>query len=53
TSVKGIGKQTAIYLLIISRGFTKIKTARKCSCFGGMAPFEHSSGSSIKGRTKI
>lgn len=53
TSVKGIGKQTAIYLLIITKGFTKIKTARQCSCFGGMAPFEYISGSSIKGRTKI
>ncbi len=53
TSVKGIGKQTAIYLLIITRGFTKIKTARKCSCFGGIAPFEFSSGTSIKGRTKL
>lgn len=53
TSVKGIGKQTAIYLLIISRGFTKIKTARKCSCYSGTAPFEYSSGTSIKGRTKI
>jgi len=53
TSVKGIGKQTAIYLLIITRGFTKIKTARKCSCFGGMAPFEYSSGTSVKGRTKV
>ncbi len=53
TSVKGIGKQTAIYLLIISRGFTKIKDSKKCSCFGGMAPFEFSSGSSVKGRTKI
>ena len=53
SSVKGIGKQTAIYLLIISRGFTKIKTARKCSCYSGTAPFEYSSGTSIKGRTKI
>lgn len=53
TSVKGIGKQIAIYLLVTSRGFTKIKTSRKCSCFGGMAPFEYSSGSSIRGRTKI
>jgi hypothetical protein len=38
SSVKGIGKQTVIYLLIISRGFTKIKTARKCSCYSGTAP---------------
>ncbi len=53
TSVRGIGKQTAIYLLIISRGFTKIKTARKCSCFCGVAPFEFSSGTSVKGRTKV
>lgn len=53
TSVRGIGKQTAIYLLIISRGFTKITTSRKCSCFGGMAPFEYSSGSSVRGKTKV
>ena len=53
SSVKGIGKQTAIYLLVISRGFTKIKTARKCSCYCGIAPFEYSSGTSVKGRTKV
>ncbi len=53
SSVRGVGNQTAIYLLIVSKGFTRIKTSRKCSCFGGMAPFEYSSGTSIKGRTRI
>jgi len=53
SSVKGIGRQTAIYLLIISRGFTKIKTSRKCSCYSGIAPFEYSSGTSVKGKTKV
>jgi len=53
SSVRGVGKQTAIYLLIISRGFSRIKTARKCSCFAGVAPFEFSSGTSVKGRTRI
>ncbi len=53
SSIKGVGRQTAIYLLMITKGFTKIKTYRKCSCFGGIAPFEFSSGTSVKGRTKI
>ncbi len=53
SSVRGVGNQTAIYLLSVTKGFAKIKTSRKCSCFAGVAPFEYSSGTSIKGRTRI
>ncbi len=53
SSVRGVGEQTAIYLLSVTKGFTKINTSRKCSCFGGMAPFEYSSGTSVRGRTRI
>lgn len=52
-TVPGIGDKTAIYMLIATRGFTAFDNARKFACYSGTAPFEYSSGSSIKGRTKV
>jgi len=53
TSVVGIGFVTAINLLIYTNGFTVMKDARKLACYCGVAPFEYSSGSSVRGRTKV
>ncbi len=33
--------------------FNKIKTYRKGACYAGIAPFEYSSGTSIRGKTKV
>ncbi|MEQ9467217.1 MAG: IS110 family transposase [Ekhidna sp.] len=52
-SVPGIGPQIAIYLIMTTRSFTSFKNARQYACYSGVAPFEYSSGSSIKGRTRI
>ena len=52
-SVPGVGEKTAIYMLIATRGFTAFDNARKFACYSGTAPFEYSSGSSVKGRTKV
>lgn len=52
-TVPCIGKVSAMYLLICTNNFGKIKTYRKGACYAGIAPFEHSSGSSIRGRTRI
>jgi transposase len=52
-SVPGVGQQTAIYFLITTKGFNAFDSARKYSCYAGVAPFEYSSGSSIKGKTKV
>jgi len=52
-SVPGVGDRTAIYMLIATKGFTAFDNARKFACYSGTAPFEHSSGTSIKGRTKV
>lgn len=52
-SVPGVGEQTAIYLLITTKGFTAFADARKFACYSGVAPFEYSSGSSVRGRTKV
>ncbi len=53
TSVVGIGFVTAVNLLVYTNGFTVMKDARKLACYCGVAPFEYSSGSSIRGRTKV
>lgn len=53
TSVVGIGFVTAVNLLIHTNGFTIMKDARKLACYCGVAPFEYSSGTSIKGKTRV
>lgn len=52
-SVPGIGKIIAFYLIAYTHNFTKFDTARKSCCYCGIAPFENTSGTSIKGRTKV
>lgn len=52
TSVQGIGFVTAVHLLIVTENFTRFADPRKFACYSGVAPFEHTSGSSIKGKTK-
>jgi transposase len=52
-TVPGIGKQTAIALIVVTNGFTRLTESRKLSCYAGLAPFPYSSGSSVKGRTKV
>lgn len=52
-SVPGVGLQTASYLLIISRGMQSFATAREFACYSGCAPFAHTSGTSIRGKTKV
>jgi transposase len=52
-SVKGIGMQTAVFMLIHTQGFTTFSTSRQFACYCGVAPFEHSSGTSVKGKTRV
>lgn len=49
TSVVGIGLQTAINLLVYTDGFTLFDDARKLACYAGVAPFEYTSGSTVRG----
>jgi transposase len=53
TSVPGVGPQTAMYMIAVTKGFKSFENWRKMACYAGVAPFEYSSGSSIKGRTKV
>jgi transposase len=52
-SVPGIGLQTTAYVLIVTRGMQAFDTARQFACYSGCAPFEHSSGVSVRGKTKV
>jgi transposase len=52
-SVTGIGFATAVHLLIATENFTRFNDARKFICYCGVAPFEHSSGTSVRGRTRV
>ncbi len=52
-SVKGIGPVIAKYLIIYTENFLRFTDPKKFACFAGIAPFEYSSGSSVKGRTKL
>lgn len=53
TSVVGIGFVTAVNLLIYTQGFTVMNDVRKLACYCGVAPFEYSSGTSVRGKTKV
>ena len=52
-SVTGIGFTTAVHLLIATENFTRFSDARKLICYCGVAPFEHSSGTSIRGKKRV
>lgn len=52
-SVPGIGPITTANLIVYTNCFTLFENWRKLACYCGVAPFEHSSGTSIKGKTKV
>jgi transposase len=52
TKIKGVGFLTAAYMIVLTNNFTSFQNPRKFNCYAGLAPFEHLSGTSIKGKTK-
>ncbi|HET9826369.1 MAG TPA: IS110 family transposase [Chitinophagaceae bacterium] len=48
SSIKGIGKQTAINLYIYTKGFTQFENAKQLACYCGVVPFAKSSGTSVR-----
>jgi transposase len=53
TSVPGIGRITATNLIVATGEFERISEVKKFACYSGIAPFEHSSGTSIRGKTRV
>jgi transposase len=52
-SITGIGFLNACVLICATHNFTKFENHTKFACYSGIAPFEYSSGSSIRGKTKV
>ncbi len=52
-SIRGVGKIVAITTIIKTHNFTRFVNARKFACFCGTAPFEHSSGTSIRKKSRV
>jgi transposase len=53
TSMPGIGPVTARELIISTNEFKDFDSAKKLACYAGVAPFEHSSGKSVRGKTRV
>lgn len=51
-TIKAVGPVLALAMIIKTENFTRFSNARKFACFCGTAPFEHSSGTSIRSKTK-
>ena len=52
-SIRGIGPITAIVTIIKTANFTLFTNGRKFSCYCGTAPFEYTSGTSVRGKTRV
>ena len=53
TTIPGIGHWTAVYLICCTNNFNSKYSGKQLACYAGVAPFEHSSGSSVKGRNRV
>lgn len=52
-SVPGIGPVACCYLLVKTKGFSTIRSPRQFACYAGVAPFEHTSGTSVRGKSRV
>ena len=53
TSVDGVGKCIAAQVIVDTNEFQNIKEGKEYACYSGVAPFEHSSGSSLRSRSRV
>jgi transposase len=52
-TVPGIGHLTAVYLICCTNNFVCAVTGKQLACYAGVVPFEHTSGTSVRGRKKV
>lgn len=53
TSVEGVGAVTAREVLITTNEFKNFTDAKKYACYAGVVPFQHQSGTSIRGKSRV
>ncbi|WP_346854973.1 IS110 family transposase [uncultured Draconibacterium sp.] len=52
-SIPGLGRKTAILLIVCTNGFKTFENSRQLSAFFGLSPVIRASGSSVRGKTRI
>ncbi|MDR1342765.1 MAG: IS110 family transposase [Prevotellaceae bacterium] len=52
-SVEGVGEHTAMKMIVATDGFRSFDDPRKFCCHAGIAPFEYTSGSSVRSRRRV
>jgi len=52
-SIPGMGIKTALFLIVITDGFTKFETSSQLCSYVGITPTIRISGSSVRGRSRI
>lgn len=52
-TIKGIGKRTAMTLILITDGFTRFENSKQLCAYIGLSPRIFESGTSVKGKAKI
>jgi transposase len=53
TSVVGVGPIIGANMIVTTNEFKDIRDHKKYACYSGIAPFEHRSGKSIRGKSKV
>lgn len=53
TSVIGVGMITAVELICFTNEFKMYTEAKQLACYCGVAPFEHTSGTSVRGKSRV
>jgi transposase len=53
TGITSVGPVIATATILKTKNFTAFKDGRKFSCYCGSAPFDHSSGKSIRKKTRV
>jgi transposase len=53
TSVDGVGEVVFCEMVITTNEFKRFSCPRKFACYSGVVPFEHASGTSIRGGTRV
>jgi len=52
-TVPGVGRITAMSLLCFTNAYKIYNEGKQLACYCGVAPFEHSSGTSVRGKTRV
>ncbi len=52
-TIPGLGRKTALFLIVITNGFENFETASQLCCFAGLTPIIRRSGSSVRAKERI